>query len=90
MRTEEVEKLFEKEKQRKARIKKLAVELDRFLSAHKKQWFTAEELAKALNAPFNEVLDAFYELRWRTLNFLLGRFETKTFEHWTTIYRKRW
>jgi hypothetical protein len=90
MRTEEVEKLFEKEKQRKTRIKKLAAELDRFLSAHKKQWFTAGELAKELNAPSDEVLDAFFELRWRILNFLLGRFETKRFEDWTTIYRKRW
>jgi len=90
MRDEEVEKLFEKEKQRKARINKLAAELNRFLSTHKKQWFTAEELAKELNVPFNEVLDAFFELEWRILNFLLGRFEKKTFGDWTTIYRKRW
>jgi hypothetical protein len=90
MRDEEVRKLFEEEKQRKAEIKKLAVKLNRFLSNHKGQWFTAKELAKELDTHPNEVIDAFFELRWKTLNFLLGRFQTKRFEDWTTIYRKRW
>jgi hypothetical protein len=86
---EEAQKLFMREKLEKERIKQLSRKLDQFLNNHKGEWFTALELAKELDVTVDDVLDAFFMLKWKLWNWF--RFEYKDFGfRQPHIYRKRW
>lgn len=68
----------------------LSRKLDCFLSSHKGQWFSSGELAEKFNVSKTEIQDAFIDLKWNILNFLLRRFEYKAAYPQPFICRKKW
>jgi uncharacterized protein (UPF0335 family) len=84
MKNEEVERLLEEKKE-------LVKRLDEFLSRNKGKWFTAKELAGLLGSNEFDVEDAFFELKLRNVNIILGRYEYADLGFMKPrVYRRVW